>query len=268
MQRQQGNTTYHIVFLMTDSADHVTGKTGLTPTVSLSKNGGAYAAAEGAVSEIANGLYKLAADADDFDTLGALAVHAEAVGADPADILLDVVSYDPYTDVAAILTDTGTTIPASIDALPTAAEIWANSTRTLTQSATSITAAVSGSSITDIRGNDWEIEITGLTLDSNKQQFFIKRSSGYPDAEAILGIDSDTGTLYVNGVAATEAQELLASLSYTGTTLTVTVSASITAQIPAGTWVYGIQSVTAAGVVAESYGGTFIVTADVVRAVA
>jgi hypothetical protein len=51
-----------------------------------------------------------------------------------------------------------------------------------------------------------------------------------------------------------------------GTTLTVTVDASITAQLPTGNHHYGIQSVTAAGVVAESYGGTFTITADTVRA--
>ena len=38
--------------MMVDSTDHVTGETGLTPTVTLSKNGGGYAAAAGAVSEI------------------------------------------------------------------------------------------------------------------------------------------------------------------------------------------------------------------------
>jgi predicted DNA-binding ArsR family transcriptional regulator len=145
-----------------------------------------------------------------------------------------------------------------------AEEVWEYVSRTLTQSATEVTAAVSGSSITQIRGNSWSIEITGVTLDSNKQQFMLKKSSGSSDDNAVLFIDSETGLLTVNGVTATDATK--ASLSYVGTTLTVTVDASITAQLPAETLDYGIQSVTAAGAVSELYSGDFVITADIVRA--
>ncbi len=72
MKIQQSTTAYHIVFLMVQSADHVTGLTGAAPTVTLSKNAGAFGAAAGAVTEIANGWYKLAANATDNNTLGAL----------------------------------------------------------------------------------------------------------------------------------------------------------------------------------------------------
>ena len=154
--------------------------------------------------------------------------------------------------VDGILEDTGTTIPASIAAIAT----WV---------AANISASVTAGNITDIRGNDWSIAITDLTLDDNKQQFVIKRNASYEDVDSILFIDSDTGLLYVNGVAATAGD---ASIIYAGTTLTVTVKASVTAQLPAGTWVYGIQSVTAADVVAESYGGTFTITADNIKATA
>jgi len=59
-----------------------------------------------------------------------------------------------------------------------------------------------------------------------------------------------------------------ASLDYTGTTLTVVVDAVITAQLAPGAWSYGIQSLDGSGDVTESYGGTFTITADIVRAVA
>ena len=95
-QRQQGSTMYPISFFMADSADRVTGKTGLTPTPILSKNGSAFAAASGAVSEIANGWYRLAGNAGDRDTLGELIVHAEAPGADAADLLVEIVSHNPF----------------------------------------------------------------------------------------------------------------------------------------------------------------------------
>lgn len=57
MQIKQSTANFALVFFMADSSDHVTGKTGLTPTVTISKNGGAFAAPAGAVSEIANGFY-------------------------------------------------------------------------------------------------------------------------------------------------------------------------------------------------------------------
>ncbi|GIW60993.1 MAG: hypothetical protein KatS3mg087_2059 [Patescibacteria group bacterium] len=95
---KQNDTSKPIVFLMVDSADHITGKTGLTPTVTISKNGGAFAAPSGAVSEIGNGWYKLTPAAADVDTLGPLIIHATATGADPTDVEYQVVARDPYTN--------------------------------------------------------------------------------------------------------------------------------------------------------------------------
>jgi hypothetical protein len=103
LTRKVSTTTYPIVFMMVDSTDHVTGETGLTPTVTLSKNGGGYAAAAGAVSEIANGLYALAGNATDRDTLGELWVHADGgAGVDKADFKVDIVSHDPYGDLSTV----------------------------------------------------------------------------------------------------------------------------------------------------------------------
>lgn len=254
MQRQLGSTAYHIVFLMVDSNDHVTAKTGLTPTVTLSKNGAAYGAAAGTVSEIANGVYKLAANATDLNTLGTLALHAAATGADPVDMLLEVVSHDPFAAVAEILTDTGTTIPAQVSAIAT----W---------TAANINSGLTAGTITQVRGNSWSFQVTGLTLYATKQQFVIKRNSQDTDAGALLFIDSVTGLITLNGVS-TGLTAADASIVYAGTTLTVTVDASATAQLERGSWVYGIQSIHSDGTVSEVYGGTFIITGDTVRAVA
>lgn len=49
----------NFTFAMIDAADDITGKTGLTVTATISKDGGAFAACTNAVSEIANGLYKI-----------------------------------------------------------------------------------------------------------------------------------------------------------------------------------------------------------------
>lgn len=89
------NTTEPLTFLMILSSDHITGATGKTPAVTISKNGGAFAAPVGAVSEIGNGLYKLAANQIDADTLGPLLLHATATACDPRDDTFSVVDYNP-----------------------------------------------------------------------------------------------------------------------------------------------------------------------------
>jgi hypothetical protein len=81
-----------IPFLMIDSSDHITGKTGLSPTVTISKNGGAFAAPAGAVAAIGNGWYKLTPTAADTGTVGAFLLHAVATGADPCDMVHEVVN--------------------------------------------------------------------------------------------------------------------------------------------------------------------------------
>ena len=135
-----------------------------------------------------------------------------------------------------------------------------------TWAAAAISASYTAGSISDIRGSSWSIAMTDLTLDSNKQQFSIKRKAQDPDADAILFVDSATGLITLNGVS-TGLTAADCSLVYAGTTLTLTVKANITAQIaPASNYHYGIQYVTAAGLVEEPYGGTFAVVADIVRA--
>lgn len=91
----QDQTSEPLLFLMVDSADHISAKTGLSPTVTISKNGASFATPAGAVSEIGNGWYKVAGNASDADTLGPLLLHATASGADPTDDQFDVVDYNP-----------------------------------------------------------------------------------------------------------------------------------------------------------------------------
>ena len=102
--RKQSDTTYPLFFLMVDSTDHVTGKTGLSPTVTISKNGGSFASPSGAVSEVGNGLYKVAGNATDSNTVGELWIHATGTGADPTDTSYTIVAYDPFDSVRLGLT--------------------------------------------------------------------------------------------------------------------------------------------------------------------
>lgn len=91
------DTSKALVFLMVLSSDKSTGATGLSPTVTLSKNGGSFNACTGTVTEIANGWYKLVPSAADVGTLGPLALHATGTAAEPKDKEYQVVAYDPYS---------------------------------------------------------------------------------------------------------------------------------------------------------------------------
>jgi hypothetical protein len=87
---------------MADSSDHNTGKTGLTPTVTVSKNGSSsFGAAASTIGEIANGWYRMygAGLATDLDTLGPILIHGASAGADPVDMDFTVVAYNPFDSV-------------------------------------------------------------------------------------------------------------------------------------------------------------------------
>lgn len=87
MARITKGETYTRAFFMTDSADHLTGKTGLTVAVTLSKAGAAFAAAGGTVTELTSGWYKIALTTTDTNTSGDLAFHCTSAGADATDFM-------------------------------------------------------------------------------------------------------------------------------------------------------------------------------------
>ena len=128
-ERKQNSTSYPIVFFMADSTDHNTGKTGLSPTVQLSKNGAGFGAALGAVSEIGLGFYSLAGNATDRNTLGPLIMVATATGADTSQAVMNIVLYDPY-DANLGLTNLDAAV--STRSSHNAAAVWAAETRALT----------------------------------------------------------------------------------------------------------------------------------------
>lgn len=88
---KQSSAIKAVPFFMVDAADHISGKTGLSPTVTISKNGAAFATPAGAVTEMGSGWYKVAPNATDSNTVGALLVHATGTGADPFDIEHEVI---------------------------------------------------------------------------------------------------------------------------------------------------------------------------------
>jgi hypothetical protein len=103
-ERKQSSTSYPMCFLMVSSTDHISPVTGITPTVTISKNGESFASPSGAVTEIGSGWYALAGNATDRATLGELLIHATGTGADPVDDRYMIVAYDPFDSVRLGLT--------------------------------------------------------------------------------------------------------------------------------------------------------------------
>lgn len=98
MRAIRKSTSTSLPFLMVDSGDRITGKTGLTPNVKISKNLSSFSDPEGTVEEVGFGIYKLNATSNDLNTLGWLILHAEAPGALTIDEYFYVVNFDPLND--------------------------------------------------------------------------------------------------------------------------------------------------------------------------
>lgn len=120
---KQSSTEYPLNFLMVLSSDHISPATGLSPTVTISKAGGAFASPSGSVTEIGNGWYKVAANATDTSTLGPIALHASVATADNCDRdPWQVVKYDPQLIDLGILTSQMTESYAATTVVPTPAQ--------------------------------------------------------------------------------------------------------------------------------------------------
>ncbi len=100
------STTYQRSFLMVLTSDHITGATGATVTVSISKNGGAFGAPSGGATatEVTGGSagwYYIALSTTDTGSLGDLAIHCTASLCDPTDFSDQVVAATGLAPTAA-----------------------------------------------------------------------------------------------------------------------------------------------------------------------
>lgn len=101
------STARNLMVFMTDSSDHVSGKTGLTLTITASKDGAAFASITPTVTEVSNGWYSLALTTAHTGTLGDFVLHVTGTGADPTDVKEQVVTSLPG-DAVTISAGTGT----------------------------------------------------------------------------------------------------------------------------------------------------------------
>lgn len=107
------STARNILVFMTDSSDHITGKTGLTLTITASKAGAAFASISPVVTERTSGWYQIALTTSHTDTLGDFALHITGSSADAADIMMQIVAYDPSAldlGISTFVHETGLTL--------------------------------------------------------------------------------------------------------------------------------------------------------------
>lgn len=182
--------------------------------------------------------------------------------ATPAQVATELATYDGPTD---------TEMLAAFAALNdiTAAEVWAAATRTLTQSAASVAAVVSGSNITAQRGDSLSISLTGLGDISTRTKlwFTVKTGTTVADTASTVQIEETAGLLYLNGAAGTSGNGVITVTDAATGALTITLQEADTANLTIGDYVYDVQVLTAAGAVSTLTAGIFIVSADVTRSI-
>lgn len=154
-------------------------------------------------------------------------------------------------------------------AVPTAAQIWANATRTLTMSAAQIAAIVDGSDLALQRGDTLVIALTGLgnITTRTKLWFALKDHRNDADSEAQLIVEETAGLQVVaGGTPVTGDTATLVVTNATTGAATITISAQASMKLAeAKRAVWDMQMTTAAGVVTTLTQGDATVVSDVTR---
>lgn len=216
--RKQNSIDYPIQFKMVDVADHISGKTGLSPVVIISKNGGAFSSALGTVSEIGYGIYSIAGNADDRSALGELMLHASAVGADDTDLKVMVVAYDPVIDIL-----------LQLAAIPVV----------------SISTPVVGSRVNVYSGDTIRFRLSNLgsLVGVKKLYFSAKQSKTDADTKSIVQIEKTSGLKVLNAAAGTANKGSLAVVDIDAGVIDIVLQAPESIKIKAQTCYMDIKAI-------------------------
>jgi hypothetical protein len=220
MKLLKKSTARNLMIFMTDSSDHVSGKTGLTLTIVASKDGGNFSSISPTVTEptTANGWYCLALDTTMTNTLGDLALHITATGADPTDVSCQVVNDLPGDSVSSVSELTPSTISSAVWDEP-----LTGATHNVATSSGKRLRQLSALSQTDSSIND-----SGATTTS-----FVTALTS-----SVNGFYKDQLLIMTSGNLLGQSKPIL---SYNGTTKAITVSEAFTSA-PANADTFTIQS--------------------------
>jgi hypothetical protein len=196
---------------------------------------------------------------------GVITPTAIATGAIDA----DAVAADAVAEIQSGLATSSALSTISTTVSGIVAAVWAYASRTLTQSAASVTAAVSGSNVTVYRGTRWSIALTGLTANTGYTAilFSVKTREADADADAIVQVRTTTGLTAFDGAPTVTAGNAAITVN-SATAITITVEASATVYATPGVYAYGIKYLDASGFPSQaSIGGTFRVVGDIPKAI-
>jgi hypothetical protein len=206
------STTYTRMFLLIESADHITGLTGATATVNLSKAGATFAAAGGTITEVANGWYKIALTTTDTNTLGDLAYHITATSADPTDFTDQVTVDIPGGSVssvtgavgsvtgavASVTGNVGGNVVGSVASVTAGVTVTTNNDKTgysLTQAFPTNFSALGISAGGHISNVDTLTTYTGNTVQTGDSFARLGAPAGASVSADIAAVKSDTGSI-------------------------------------------------------------------------
>jgi hypothetical protein len=148
--------------------------------------------------------------------------------------------------------------------------VWSESTRTLTQSAASVAAAVAGATLTIKRGDSLSASLTGLgdISAASKLWFTVKDNLADVDSASIIQIDDATGLLYLNGAAGTAANGSITVDDAVAGDITIALDEAETDDLVATNGLYyDVQMLDASGDVTTLTEGPCNITGDVTRSI-
>lgn len=158
----------------------------------------------------------------------------------------------------------------------TAAQIWAHTPRTLTQTAAEATSVLSGSRVTIQRGDTLSLSLTDLGTITSYQKiwFTVKPLTGAgADSDSTLQVMDASGTgadglLYVNGGTPTSSSNGSITVDDAADgDITITVAAAETAKLSTGTnFKYDVQVKKSDGSIQTLTSGGCTINADVTKA--
>jgi len=199
-----------------------------------------------------------------------------------ADDSITAAKFDESTAFPLKSADTGSTqvarVGADSDTLETLSDQLDSvqaKTNLLDVSAVTVRSAISGTTITILRGDTFECSISGLgSLASYASlDFTVKANKTQADAAALIRIRLNKtgladGLLTLNGATASNADDgSIVITDEAAGDITITLAASCTDDLTTGTYVYDIQMITASSVKTLT-SGKLVVSADVTRLVA
>lgn len=168
---------------LVDICDGFTPETGITPTMRISKNGGASAAAGGSITEVDStnmkGYYYYEFTQAELDTVGHVAVHFSNAATRDFLGVAQVVAYDPYSDFTTTIPTLATEANATTNTNSIITEVDANETK-IDLLATEANATTNKNDIiTEVNANETKIDTLTTTVGTiNTNMDFVNNIEG------------------------------------------------------------------------------------------